>query len=137
MFWSSLWPHPGHPAATQLHHSLWQPKHGRPRQADLRVVPQIQPGGEHAGETLETTAQVSESNSRVRSLLWSRRLSGPFQGVRTPILQLSGMEEGDYTVQLTVTDSAGQQDTAQVTVIVRPGKQEGEVWSQRLAVFSI
>lgn len=44
------------------------------------------------------------------------------QGVRTPILQLSAMQEGDYTFQLTVTDSAGQQDTAQVTVIVQPGE---------------
>ncbi len=32
------------------------------------------------------------------------------------------MQEGDYTFQLTVTDSSGQQDTAQVTVIVQPGK---------------
>uniref|UniRef100_A0A3Q2XG52 KIAA0319 like n=1 Tax=Hippocampus comes TaxID=109280 RepID=A0A3Q2XG52_HIPCM len=30
------------------------------------------------------------------------------------------MQEGDYTFQLTVTDSAGQQDTAYVTVIVQP-----------------
>uniref|UniRef100_A0A8C5G3F6 PKD domain-containing protein n=1 Tax=Gouania willdenowi TaxID=441366 RepID=A0A8C5G3F6_GOUWI len=42
------------------------------------------------------------------------------QGVRTPILQLSAMQEGDYTFQLTVTDSSGQQDTAHVTVIVQP-----------------
>ncbi|XP_015245285.1 PREDICTED: dyslexia-associated protein KIAA0319-like protein homolog [Cyprinodon variegatus] len=42
------------------------------------------------------------------------------QGVRTPILQLSAMQEGDYTFQLTVTDSAGQQDTSKVTVIVQP-----------------
>lgn len=42
------------------------------------------------------------------------------QGVRTPNLQLSAMQEGDYTFQLTVTDSAGQQDTAEVTVIVQP-----------------
>ncbi|XP_036371888.1 dyslexia-associated protein KIAA0319-like protein [Megalops cyprinoides] len=42
------------------------------------------------------------------------------QGVRTPTLQLSAMQEGDYTFQLTVTDSAGQQNTAQVTVIVQP-----------------
>ncbi|XP_023284859.1 dyslexia-associated protein KIAA0319-like protein homolog [Seriola lalandi dorsalis] len=42
------------------------------------------------------------------------------QGVRTPILQLSAMQEGDYTFQLTVTDSAGQQDTTKVTVIVQP-----------------
>lgn len=32
------------------------------------------------------------------------------------------MQEGDYTFQLTVTDSSGQQDTAHVTVIVQPGK---------------
>uniref|UniRef100_A0A665WCG9 PKD domain-containing protein n=1 Tax=Echeneis naucrates TaxID=173247 RepID=A0A665WCG9_ECHNA len=42
------------------------------------------------------------------------------QGVRTPTLQLSAMQEGDYTFQLTVTDSSGQHDTAQVTVIVQP-----------------
>ncbi|XP_045714413.1 dyslexia-associated protein KIAA0319-like protein homolog isoform X1 [Phyllostomus hastatus] len=42
------------------------------------------------------------------------------QGVRTPILQLSAMQEGDYTYQLTVTDTTGQQATAQVTVIVQP-----------------
>uniref|UniRef100_A0A1A7YRW2 KIAA0319-like n=2 Tax=Iconisemion striatum TaxID=60296 RepID=A0A1A7YRW2_9TELE len=42
------------------------------------------------------------------------------QGVRTPMLQLSAMQEGDYTFQLTVTDSAGQQDTSKVTVIVQP-----------------
>lgn len=48
-------------------------------------------------------------------------VSAPLQGVRTPILQLSALQEGDYTFQLTVTDSAGQQDTAKVTVIVQPG----------------
>ncbi|XP_076865096.1 dyslexia-associated protein KIAA0319-like protein [Brachyhypopomus gauderio] len=42
------------------------------------------------------------------------------QGVRKPNLQLSALQEGDYTFQLTVTDSSGQQDTAQVTVIVQP-----------------
>lgn len=38
------------------------------------------------------------------------------------MLQLSAMREGDYTYQLTVTDSAGHQSTANVTVIVQPGK---------------
>uniref|UniRef100_W5LWA4 KIAA0319 like n=1 Tax=Lepisosteus oculatus TaxID=7918 RepID=W5LWA4_LEPOC len=42
------------------------------------------------------------------------------QGVMTSTLQLSALQEGDYTFQLTVTDSAGQQDTAEVTVIVQP-----------------
>ena len=32
------------------------------------------------------------------------------------------MQEGDYTYQLTVTDTIGQQATAQVTVFVQPGK---------------
>ncbi|KAJ0003632.1 hypothetical protein NQD34_008730, partial [Periophthalmus magnuspinnatus] len=42
------------------------------------------------------------------------------QGVRTAFLQVSSMQEGDYTFKLTVTDSSGQQDSAQVTVIVQP-----------------
>ncbi|CAH2221972.1 dyslexia-associated KIAA0319 homolog [Pelobates cultripes] len=42
------------------------------------------------------------------------------QGVRTSTLQLSALQEGDYTFQLTVTDSAGQQSTSEVTVIVEP-----------------
>ncbi|XP_069478696.1 dyslexia-associated protein KIAA0319-like protein homolog [Ambystoma mexicanum] len=42
------------------------------------------------------------------------------QGVRTATLQLSAMQEGDYTFQLTVTDSAGNQATTEVTVIVQP-----------------
>ncbi|KAJ7304393.1 hypothetical protein JRQ81_011948 [Phrynocephalus forsythii] len=42
------------------------------------------------------------------------------QGVRTSTLQLSAMREGDYTYQLTVTDSAGHKSTAEVTVIVQP-----------------
>ncbi|XP_042318512.1 dyslexia-associated protein KIAA0319 homolog isoform X3 [Sceloporus undulatus] len=44
------------------------------------------------------------------------------EGVRSPYLQLSSMEEGDYTFQLTVTDSAEQQSTAEVTVVVQAGK---------------
>ncbi|XP_075709476.1 dyslexia-associated protein KIAA0319-like protein homolog [Rhinoderma darwinii] len=42
------------------------------------------------------------------------------QGVRTSTLQLSALQEGDYTFQLTVTDSGGQQATSEVTVIVQP-----------------
>uniref|UniRef100_A0A4W3IEJ5 KIAA0319 n=1 Tax=Callorhinchus milii TaxID=7868 RepID=A0A4W3IEJ5_CALMI len=42
------------------------------------------------------------------------------QKVRTPYLQLSAMQEGDYTFQLTLTDSAGQKSSAEVTVIVQP-----------------
>ncbi|XP_014909927.1 dyslexia-associated protein KIAA0319-like protein [Poecilia latipinna] len=49
------------------------------------------------------------------------------QGVRTPILQLSAMQEGDYTFQLTVTDLAGQQDTSKVIVIVQPENNQPPV----------
>ncbi|XP_077209125.1 dyslexia-associated protein KIAA0319 homolog isoform X2 [Paroedura picta] len=42
------------------------------------------------------------------------------QGTQTPYLQLSAMQEGDYTFQLTATDSADQWSTAEVTVTVRP-----------------
>ncbi|XP_075441695.1 dyslexia-associated protein KIAA0319 homolog isoform X2 [Ascaphus truei] len=42
------------------------------------------------------------------------------QGVRSPYLQVSAMQVGDYTFQLTVTDSSKQQSTTQVTVIVLP-----------------
>ena len=43
-----------------------------------------------------------------------------FQGVRTSVLQLSNLEEGDYTFTLKVTDTAGQTDTADVHVFVKP-----------------
>ncbi|XP_040500856.1 dyslexia-associated protein KIAA0319 homolog isoform X2 [Ursus maritimus] len=42
------------------------------------------------------------------------------QGVKTPYLHLSAMQEGDYTFQLMVTDSSRQQSSAVVTVTVQP-----------------
>lgn len=42
------------------------------------------------------------------------------QGMQSPCLQLSAMQEGDYTFQLTVTDSSGQRSSAEVTVLVQP-----------------
>ncbi|CAL1530068.1 unnamed protein product [Lymnaea stagnalis] len=41
-------------------------------------------------------------------------------GVRSPILQLSNLEVGDYKFTLKVTDSSGQTDTADVHVFVKP-----------------
>ncbi|XP_041068042.1 dyslexia-associated protein KIAA0319-like protein [Carcharodon carcharias] len=49
------------------------------------------------------------------------------QGVRTSSLQLSAMQEGDYIFQLTVTDSAGHQATAEVMVIVQPENNKAPV----------
>ena len=43
------------------------------------------------------------------------------QGVRTEVLQLANLEEGDYTFTLKVTDTAGQSDTAHVRVFVKAG----------------
>uniref|UniRef100_A0A7M4FLU7 KIAA0319 like n=1 Tax=Crocodylus porosus TaxID=8502 RepID=A0A7M4FLU7_CROPO len=67
----------------------------------------------------------STDDHRIVSYEWSLSPSSKgkvveMQGVRTPVLQLSAMQEGDYTYQLTVTDSAGHQSTAEVTVIVQP-----------------
>ncbi|XP_059255542.1 dyslexia-associated protein KIAA0319 homolog isoform X2 [Mustela nigripes] len=42
------------------------------------------------------------------------------QGIKTPYLHLSTLQEGVYTFQLTVTDSAKQQSTAVVAVTVQP-----------------
>nr|XP_056710238.1 dyslexia-associated protein KIAA0319 homolog [Euleptes europaea] len=42
------------------------------------------------------------------------------QGMQTPYLQLSAMQEGNFTFQLTVTDSVEQQSTAEVLVTVQP-----------------
>ncbi|KAJ8402788.1 hypothetical protein AAFF_G00364600 [Aldrovandia affinis] len=47
------------------------------------------------------------------------------QGARTPLLHLSHLWEGEHTFQLTVTDTAGQQASSAVTVIVQPGKNKG------------
>ncbi|XP_077657681.1 dyslexia-associated protein KIAA0319 homolog [Urocitellus parryii] len=43
------------------------------------------------------------------------------QGAQTPYLHLSALQEGEYAFRLVVTDSAGQQSTAVVAVIVQPG----------------
>ncbi|XP_075866613.1 dyslexia-associated protein KIAA0319 homolog [Microcebus murinus] len=42
------------------------------------------------------------------------------QGVQTPYLHLSAMQEGEYTFQLMVTDSSRQQSTAVAMVTVQP-----------------
>lgn len=55
--------------------------------------------------------------------------------MRTPVLQLSAMQEGDYTYQLIVTDSAGHQSTAEVTVIVQPGKLPFAVFATSIPAF--
>ncbi|KAM4687319.1 dyslexia-associated protein KIAA0319-like isoform 2-T2 [Discoglossus pictus] len=67
----------------------------------------------------------SSDDHQIVSYEWSLSPSSKgkvvaMQGVRSPYLQASAMQIGDYTFQLTVTDSSKQQSTAQVTVIVQP-----------------
>ena len=46
------------------------------------------------------------------------------QGTAKPILKLSNLVVGDYTIILKVTDSAGQTSNSKVTVVVRPEKNQ-------------
>ncbi|KAJ7338580.1 hypothetical protein JRQ81_012482 [Phrynocephalus forsythii] len=52
----------------------------------------------------------------------SKKKMVAMEGVKSPYLQLSSLQEGNYTFQLIVTDSVEQQSTAEVTVIVHPEK---------------
>ena len=47
---------------------------------------------------------------------------GPPQGTDTPTLRLSKLAVGVYLFTLTVTDSAGQTDSSEVTVAVLSGE---------------
>ncbi|KAK3763053.1 hypothetical protein RRG08_014841 [Elysia crispata] len=48
------------------------------------------------------------------------KLTAGMTGVTSPILHLTNLEAGDYKFTLKVTDSAGQTDTADVRVFVKP-----------------
>ncbi|XP_017314573.1 dyslexia-associated protein KIAA0319 [Ictalurus punctatus] len=68
-------------------------------------------------------ANQSTDDHAISSFLWSLQPSSPaksatIQGARSPGLQLSDLQEGQYTFQLTVTDSSGQQDSDTVSVTV-------------------
>ena len=45
----------------------------------------------------------------------------PSQGVHSPFLHLSGLKEGGYQFKLTVTDTKGQTDSVEVSVVVIAG----------------
>ncbi|XP_062393666.1 dyslexia-associated protein KIAA0319 [Sardina pilchardus] len=67
----------------------------------------------------------SSDDQRVTSYLWVLHPSSQsrvvtMQGVQEPFLLLSGLQEGRYTFQLTVTDSSGQEDSSTATVTVLP-----------------
>ncbi|XP_058252466.1 dyslexia-associated protein KIAA0319 isoform X2 [Hemibagrus wyckioides] len=68
-------------------------------------------------------ANQSTDDHAISSFLWSLQPSIPaksatMQGARSPALQLSDLQEGQYIFQLTVTDSSGQQDSDTISVTV-------------------
>ncbi|KAL7984462.1 hypothetical protein Chor_003032 [Crotalus horridus] len=71
----------------------------------------------------------SKDDQKIVSYEWSlspksKSTVVAMQGVRSPYLQLSSMQEGEYKFQLTVTDLANQKSTAEVTVTVWPGQNK-------------
>jgi len=65
---------------------------------------------------LAVSIQVIGGKSKILDTNW---LS--LQGVWTPFLHLDNLVVGDYTFRLKVTDAAGQENTADVHVFVKPG----------------
>ncbi|XP_064597455.1 dyslexia-associated protein KIAA0319-like protein [Liolophura sinensis] len=65
----------------------------------------------------------STDDKGIKSYEWLKtgtdKLTADMVGVREPILHLSGLQEGDYTFSLIVTDTAGQTDTKEVHVFVK------------------
>ncbi|XP_051721418.1 dyslexia-associated protein KIAA0319 [Ctenopharyngodon idella] len=70
----------------------------------------------------------STDDHAITSYLWTLHPSSltqkvTMQDVRSPFLQLSDLQEGRYTFQLTVTDSRGQQDSDTISVTVLPANK--------------
>ncbi|XP_059424227.1 dyslexia-associated protein KIAA0319-like isoform X4 [Carassius carassius] len=103
--------------------------------ATVRVsIPKDDPPQARAGTDQVITLPVSlltlwgnhsTDDHAIMSYLWTLHPSSltqkiTMQDVRSPFLQLSDLQEGRYTFQLTVTDSRGQQDSDTVSVTVLP-----------------
>ncbi|XP_048010102.1 dyslexia-associated protein KIAA0319 [Megalobrama amblycephala] len=70
----------------------------------------------------------STDDHAITSYLWTLHPSSltqkvTMQDVRSPFLQISDLQEGRYTFQLTVTDSRGQQDSDTISVTVLPANK--------------
>ncbi|XP_056126835.1 dyslexia-associated protein KIAA0319 isoform X3 [Rhinichthys klamathensis goyatoka] len=77
---------------------------------------------------LTLSGNHSTDDHAITSYLWSlhpRSLTQKvtMQDVRSPFLQLSDLQEGRYTFQLTVTDSRGQRDSDTISVTVLPANK--------------
>ncbi|XP_063054502.1 dyslexia-associated protein KIAA0319 [Engraulis encrasicolus] len=95
-----------------------------------RDLPPVADAGPDAVVTLPVDHLVVRGNrstddQAITAYLWtldpsSHNTAPNMEGLREPFLQLSGLQEGQYTFLLTVTDSSGQQDSSPVTVTVLP-----------------
>ncbi|XP_018125013.2 dyslexia-associated protein KIAA0319 isoform X2 [Xenopus laevis] len=68
---------------------------------------------------------MSSDDQKIVSYEWSLSPSSKgkvvaLQGVHSPYLQVSAMQVGKYTFELTVTDSSGQRSSDNITVTVQP-----------------
>ncbi|CAE1251480.1 Dyslexia-associated protein KIAA0319-like protein,Dyslexia-associated protein KIAA0319 [Acanthosepion pharaonis] len=67
---------------------------------------------------------ASTDDKGIKSYEWTKapdgQLAADMMGVRTPFLNLSNLEEGNYKFTLKVTDTGGQTATADVHVFVKP-----------------
>nr|XP_021322651.1 dyslexia-associated protein KIAA0319 isoform X3 [Danio rerio] len=106
--------------------------------ATLRVsIPKDEPPLARAGTDRVITLPLnhltlwgnqSTDDQAITSYLWTLHPSSPtrkvtMQDVRSAFLLVSDLEEGQYTFQLTVTDSRGQQDSDTISVTVLPANR--------------
>ncbi|XP_066435529.1 dyslexia-associated protein KIAA0319 homolog [Eleutherodactylus coqui] len=74
---------------------------------------------------ISLNGNLSSDDHEIISYQWTLSPSstgkvGAMKGMHSPYLQATAMQAGEYTFQLTVTDSSNQQSAAQATVIVQP-----------------
>jgi len=74
--------------------------------------------------SITLNGNASTDDHGIASYEWIKKsddkLTADMTGVRTPYLHLENLEVGDYTFTLKVTDTAGQTNTADVHVFVKP-----------------
>uniref|UniRef100_A0ABM5GAV5 Dyslexia-associated protein KIAA0319 homolog isoform X2 n=1 Tax=Pogona vitticeps TaxID=103695 RepID=A0ABM5GAV5_9SAUR len=99
------------------------------KQVDFPPVANAGPNQEVAlpQNTITLNGNQSKDDHEIISYEWSLSPKSKdkmvvMEGVKSPYLKLASLQEGNYTFQLTVTDSVEQQSTAEVTVIIQPEK---------------
>lgn len=69
---------------------------------------------------------TSRDDKGIVKYLWEKEAHSPKEGdmtgTTTPILHLHHLAEGHYTFVLTVTDTIGQTDSSEISVVVEPGE---------------